>query len=412
MGSNTNGISKRPQVTTGEALDPIDFNAQSQWATARLSDLVLSSWMRTTLAMQDPVSNNGSAEGASMFAFTHGAAPVGNAFNLGWTCTEGPIWQPPAAPTSTIDGTNIRMPMYYLQQDEASGTFAAADPTNPRLDAVYLRITEVDGPLTTRFFVDALGFQSGQTISPDKRTKLEWLVVQGTPAAKPRIAAAPDATWSLWGVYHIPAAFAAPFTVANIFDYRVPLGLKRYQVSPLAMGITGAAWTYVAASNEFQSPGGSTVLWVTCPMHSGRVMSAELVYRDTHPDTYNLVVTGRNVGSVAGTTSSLPPGAANGQVNYGQASSDIQGWTLQGGLWVNAAGTVLTPLNAVSTAGYQLLPVWANGFGSTAADPARAGGPQNGYSNSDGEQRQVRVWMDSLGSGRTIVGAHFDIAGA
>jgi hypothetical protein len=229
----TNHIMKRPQVVVGEGVDPTDFNNLAAAATYQ-HELYLSSQMRRQLVhgeaptarVNNPADASDVAGGKpALYAVANGAAPRNGATACSYRCNPGLLYYVSASPV--VDGVNIVVPAYYVQKDEIAGSFANGDATHPRFDAVYVRLSVVDSALASRNFEDASGVKSGQNVVAYKETKLETLAVTGTPAVKPLIPAAPDATWALWGVWYTAQSQNTAHSLKQIFDYRVPIGLKR-----------------------------------------------------------------------------------------------------------------------------------------------------------------------------------------
>lgn len=406
MSSNTNGISKRSQVTLGEAVDPSDYNNFSAWERANINDLVLSAAMRMGAGDTFPGGGLGSSQCPPIFAIGHSGAPRnGRTTARTYGCNPGPIFQAPNSTAGIPDGNGAKVLSYYLQGGEINGQLAAGDATHPRWDCVYVRLSEVDGPLVTRNFEDATGVKSGQALPVDKRTKLDWTVVQGTPAAIPGIPGGPDASYSLWGAWFVPATFGASlFGLNNIYDFRVPIGFRRLQVDPGVMGFDVAHWSYQYDKREVTSSS-TTGLWAPCPVRSGRIMGYKINYRDfaASPGLQALVINGRGLGG-SPTGNKQPAGGPN-EPNNGQNFGDYEGWQMWGGVWIDPTdGHSYAPQSAVTSDGYTLLPLWANGYGSEAEEWFT-------LTNTTTEQRTVQVQYFPTASGDTICNVIFEVAG-
>ena len=405
MSSNTNGIVKRPQVMDGEAVDPTDFNNASAWQRANINDLILSAMMRLNAGYVSPLGGLGSGQRPPIFAIGHAGAPRnGGTLSHSYTSNGGPIFQAGNSSDPVIDGTTPRIMSYYLSPGEINGQFATPDPTNPRWDCVYVRLSEVDGPTTTRNFEDALGAKSSQAVVVDTRVKLEWVVVTGTPAAIPTLGGPPDPTYSLWGAWFTPAALPGLYGLNNIYDYRVPLGFQRHLVDPATMGFDPAHWSYQYDKREVTSSS-TTSLWAPCPVRSGRIMGMKINFRDfaASPGSKYLFINGRGLGITP--TANKQPAGAVGAPNNGQSTGDYANWQLWGGVWYDpTSGHSFGPQSAITSDGYTLLPLWANGYGSEAEEYAE-------LSNSTTEQLRVIAQYDPAASGDTIANVIWEIAG-
>lgn len=398
MSSSTNGINARPQVVDGEAVDPTDFNNMSAWSRAYLNDLVLGALARSQSRHVGP-----QGFGASPLLYSIGSSGAprnGASTSRSIGCNAGPLFFAPGG-TPTIDGRTPKVLLYYLTQNEITATLGAGDPTNPRFDAVYVRISEVDGPLTTRNFEDATGAKSSQSLVIDRRTKLEWTVVAGTPAAKPQIPAPPDATWAQWGVWWVPATFGASlFNFQHIYDYRIPMQSFTRHVIPYT-AMLGSSWTIAIANGYASSTAGtgfSNPLGAYLPRRSGRVMGFSFDYLPpVDAGSFSKLLIRQ---PLSGSIITYPPTFQPNFPNSGAPFGDIDNYTMAAGLWVDASSFV----DQNSATGYQLLPLWANGYGSEAEDPAGDGG-----SLQDTTQ-VVAFWCPNAAADK-IISCSFDVAG-
>jgi hypothetical protein len=400
MSSSTNGVVARPQVIDGEAVDPTDFNNLSAWSRAYINDLLLSTLMRRQFSAAGPQQFGGAA---MLYSLAGSGAPRnGTTLARSIGCNSGPLFYVPNG-TITVDGRTPQAKMYYLSTNEINAQFAAADPTNPRFDAIYVRISEVDGPTTSRNFEDATGAKSTQALIVDRRTKLEWTVVQGTPAAKPGIPGAPDASWAPWGVWFIPAAFASLFNNLMIFDYRTPMNAFTRHIVP-ASQMSGTSWTISGVSGYAQSTAGggfSNSLYAMLSRRSGRIMGCSMNYLAADAGSFMKIITRY---PSAGSILTYPPTFQPPGINAGAPFTDIDGYTLQGGYWVDVNG--FTDQNSIG--GYQLLPLWATGLGTDQEFPTGSN-PNDGGTLYD-TQLAGCVWCPNA-AGDKIIACSFDIAG-
>lgn len=406
MGTSQNGFMQRPYVIDGQGVDPTDFENLSARTRANLTDLILGSAMRLQMGRVGPsteVLNRydglSISPGAQIFSLdVAGGAPMRGATAVSYRCNPGPIFYVTGEPV--VDGVTPKVVAYYLQKDEISGSFAVGDATHSRFDAVYVRLTSVDGPQETRDFKDAAGVITSQPLVTTKRTKLEWLAVQGTPATAPQIPAAPDATWARWAVYYTRKNQNAAYTAKEVYDYRVPANLHRDIVIPGAGIFAIGGNAIINGSNSqvtFTATGAAGLAGAVCHRSVGRLMGFDFVY-------------GAYAGGVQRITSrglsgNAPPwyldiygGAVSGDPTM--PFNDIDGYTLQGGVWVGGDAVVHTTTDS----GLALLPIWTNGKGSIAADDFVD------YGGSYGTQYLACEFLPAT-TGETIYACHFDVAG-
>lgn len=350
---STNGLIFKPQVFDGEGIDPSDFNALSSQFHARLNDFILGSMASSAEVLGWAGGGTGYGDTSNLYAFNAGAAPRNRATNRSFGCNGGLLVQTPPNGFAW-DGLTPSIKTYMVTQNEISGSFATADPTNPRYDAVFVRITDTDGAAVTRDFKDAVGTITSQSFLTTKQSRLEFQIVAGTPAVKPLIPAAPDSSWAIWGAWWIPATFAAPFTISNIYDYRIPFGIKRYIKTPGEFDV-GAGWalSFVQAFQTAFTAGNN--LRAACPVKTGRIIRTGFTFLNG-PQSGGFSTVGIPTAS---------PASAVGEPNNGIPSTDMNNYELRKGLWYSTASGLP---NQQSASGYQLLPLWANGYGSEVED--------------------------------------------
>lgn len=399
MGTGQNGITKRPQVFDGEGVDPTDFNALSSYSRAYVNDLVLGALMRQKQRGVGPAGIGGYP---LLYSIGASGAPRNGATARSFGCNAGPLFFSPATPT--IDGSTPKVLCYYLNTNEINGTLAVGDATNDRFDAVYVRISTVNGPNATRDFQDATGAVTSQSLAVTSQNYLEWTVVAGTPAAKPLIPAAPDTTWALWGVWWVPKTFGASvFSLQNIWDYRIPMeSYRRHVLGVDAMaGFSGGSWSIFGASGYAQSgaAGGVTSALVAHNRNrSGRIMGFAMRYITANASSFlRPIVQNVQSGSVVAVEPSRTTGYPN---NLTMPTGDMDNYTMSGGIWYNASGFS----TSTSNSGYQLLPIWGNGYGSTAEDTASDGGSLQ-------DSSLFCLYWCPAAAGDQIYSASFDIAG-
>jgi hypothetical protein len=358
MSSSTNGVSHRPQVSLGEACDPTDFNAESAWSRAYINDLIINYMARVQASGLSAVSLVGLGTiGASVFSIGSSGAPRirPSAGNLAWGCNPGPLFFVPST-TAGVDGITPQVLCYHMSTDEMSGAFAAADPTNPRFDAVYVRVSEVDGPLVTRNFEDATGAKSGQNLVTERDTKLEWSVVQGTPSQHPLIGAAPDSTWTLWGVWFIPANYASPLVRVYMFDYRIPCSIRSYRIN--AGQLFDSSGSNTLHFSRYWTGGATT--FARAPTWYGRIMAVRWAVPNAAAggkNTTTAMTALNSFASVALNKNYIYAGTTNLAANM--TVTEMDGYVLARGLWIKNGTS-----NNVSPNGFQLLPLWSSGYGN------------------------------------------------
>jgi hypothetical protein len=427
-----NNVVRRPQFFDGQGIDPQDLNRAVSGARAFLTDLVVGPLLASFRNVVGPISSNPAsalttspASYPTLYAQGHAGAPRNRAGNRVVGCNPGILYY--VAPSLTIDGATPKVVPYYLTTDEIAATLAAGDASNPRFDAIFVRITDTDGPQETRDFKDATGVVSSQVFFTSKATTLEFTVVQGTPAAKPLMPTPPNSTWAFWGAWWVPKAFGAasfttvphPYGGSNVQDYRVPIGMKKHLLTVgdgLQAGGTNAHANAYYNTMTFTSTSGSPDMWANLPVRSGRIMA------------YGFTQSNVGGGTKAWLSAIVPSAAANFVVNsppwfmtiYGGRSTGdptiIQelDYTTQirGGNWYATDG--FTPVSTVN--GFQLLPLWANGFGSEAEDSTQIGGISSniaGGVTAYGVDAApvMRMYGMPTTVGEIVTGAVFDVAG-
>src|SRR5262245_11610207 len=136
-----NGIVSRLSFQDGEGLTYDDLNLLSTNSRVFSTDIVLGGIMRVkqNTIGPAPIDANG-----TLFCYGHGGAPRNRAGTHKLGCNAGALFY--CASASLPNGSTPRVIPYWLTADEISATLANGDASNPRFDAVYVRITEVDGP--------------------------------------------------------------------------------------------------------------------------------------------------------------------------------------------------------------------------------------------------------------------------
>jgi len=161
------------------------------------------------------------------FAIGAGGAVEADVTALRVVCGPGLIFRNVNSP----NGADAGFRPYYLTQSEIDATFAAADPTNPRLDLVVIKIDDVDGATVNHDFKDATtGLLSTQSMVPTRLLRIQQQVVTGTPAPTPSFPfGSIPAGYGVWGGARIRAGSTA-LDPADAIDFRFPLGAHIYDV--------------------------------------------------------------------------------------------------------------------------------------------------------------------------------------
>jgi hypothetical protein len=418
-------VVKRPVVVDGEGIDPTDFNRLSQWSRAYLNDIVIGAWLRTRSNQIGPDDDSNVWTRGNIYAIGHSGAPRNQISALMIGCNPGTIFYVPTGVGATPpDGMTPNVRAYRLQQNEIAYTLAVGDATHPRFDAVYVKVDEIDSVAESRNWQDAGGtLYATESLITGRETRLQTLKVQGTPSATPQVPAAPDSSWAPWGVWYVPKAWNAPLAYmtrggSNVFDYRIPCDRFARHVRDVHTMYPASSGTPTVTLNGYDGFAGFTDTtihaWVaaSCPVNAGRIMgfSWTPLAHDAGSVQRLLVRTGTTVSG-----GSAPAAAPWANSIYGGllpgdptiAANDIDGYSLIGGTWYNAAGTVVT----TTASGLALLPLWANGYGSTAEDVGQNGGQGLAHAGSAGDYSQIQaLWIPNAITDK-LVACGFDVAG-
>lgn len=215
-------------------------------------------------------------------------APYAHTTGLSIRNLGGPIAQQNVA---AIDGNDTKLAVYYLAAQELNTTFAAADVTNPRIDLVAIKIDDADDPMVLRHYEDAVTRAKTSALEVVTRgVRITKTVVPGTPAATPVEPAVP-AGFVKWASVRIPAnatdldnlaGFHQLATGVEIYDHRMPLGIRRIDVWGKDAFFDPATWDPSGIHRKFLhnlavgAAGPLTdALWVPtgCPIVTGRLLS-------------------------------------------------------------------------------------------------------------------------------------------
>jgi hypothetical protein len=192
----------------------------------------------------------------------------------------------------TITGDAPTFLIYRLASDELGTVFDVGDGTHPRIDAVFIKLDEVDGDPVTRDFEDATTHAlSSQTFNKQKQVRLTKLVVKGTPAASPT-APANQAGYARYGEVYIPAAWNAVIDPDNFRDSRQPIGFASV-LGHAHLTIPGATTIPLDAATALliAGAGGQTVYYpLTGPGYCyAKVLALRLLMQAAGAPTVKLV---------------------------------------------------------------------------------------------------------------------------
>lgn len=213
-------------TSDGEAVYAEDIAAISRYLRSQFFD--------TLRAAAIPDGSFSSLGQNYCYSWGTGGAPKVHATGLTLDNLGGPI----GFIIGAVDGSDPSFLSYYLEALELQTTFAAADPTNPRIDVVCIKLDEVDASTEARHFEDATTrAKSSVAQVPTRRIRCQKSVVQGTPGATPA-EPAPTAGYVRWAAVRIEAA-ATALVNTNVRDHRMPTGrgLVAYDV----MGVDAVA---------------------------------------------------------------------------------------------------------------------------------------------------------------------------
>ncbi len=205
-------------IADGQGLDWADMDNAGRWLRSQIFD-TMGAFARIAEADVDPPLTYA-------FCFGNSCAPYANATGLTLKNLAGPIAQ---KITAGVDGNDPHFVVYYAASDELNTTLAAADPTNPRIDLIAVKIEDALGAGVARHFEDAIsGAKTSQSLPPYRYVKITKTVVQGTPNATP-VEPTPPSGYVKWCAVLVPAT-ATNLLQANVRDHRMPVGLGAREV--------------------------------------------------------------------------------------------------------------------------------------------------------------------------------------
>lgn len=234
---------RKVKISDGEGAVSADINV--------LSDYVLAQAMDTLSGLCQVTDRDAAVNLGHCWAFGAQGAPFSAGSGLTMRNLQGVIAQALPPPS----GAEPSFWAYYLDADELETTLTPAHPTLSRIDLICIRLAnQVDSPTELRNFEDAVtGVKTSSLTVPSTRRQLQIQVVAGTPASTPTIPAVPLGYVPWAGALIDPAATNIPD--ANVWDYRMPIGFKVYDVlgKDAVYDLTAGHWTPALASPAIQS---------------------------------------------------------------------------------------------------------------------------------------------------------------
>lgn len=227
-------IWKHSKWVDGAGIEPGDLNNISNYLRSQTHDLFSALARSSEASMGFPT--------GSLFCVGNGGAPwflAANAMHVKFAA--GPIGQLITAGTPTGDVPAVNW--YWHEANELEQAIDAADPTNPRIDLVCVKIDTVDDATVVRNFKDAMsGAQTTENVVVRTLTRLQKQYVKGTAAGSPVEGAVPSGYVKLMAV-RVPAA-ATALSPDNFTDYRWPLGLHIIDVTAFAAACDATKWVW------------------------------------------------------------------------------------------------------------------------------------------------------------------------
>lgn len=209
-------IFKDQQFSDGEAIMAADLTNISRYLRAQMLGIVGGS------AIVHPSVDVGAPSTGVLFAARGNAAAPTFKTGLQIGNEYGVVFQQIGSGFGSDDANFCA---YAVDHDELLTTFGAADPTNPRVDLVAVKLDLIDGPSASRNFEDATTrAKSSITVYPSRVVRLTKQVVVGTPGPSPVEPATP-AGFVPWASAWIPAA-GTSLSTPYLRDWRVPLGVR------------------------------------------------------------------------------------------------------------------------------------------------------------------------------------------
>ncbi len=269
-------------IADGQGLDFSDMDSAGRWLRSQFLD--------TMGALAQVVETEVDPALTYCFCQGNGGAPTRETTPMQVGNLAGPIAQKIAA---GVDGNDANLVVYYLAANELLTTLAAADPTNPRIDLIAVKLENALGTNVSRHFEDAIsGVKTSQSTPPYRFPKLTKQVVTGTPGATPAEPSAP-AGYVKWCAVLVPAT-ATSLLEVNFRDHRAPIGLRGVELYADDLQYDPGHWTIAVATPSQEghiltadAETGVTPLYARPrgSLYTGRILRVDLVAAFTAAST-------------------------------------------------------------------------------------------------------------------------------
>lgn len=226
-------IIKEMQFNDGEGIDYADFNNLQKYLRSEMWDSVVGPIARVVESDVYPSTSH-------LYCMGNAGHPTYDGTGRDFGNAAGTIIQKVTAGVPTGD-TPLYLP-YHLATDEiftAVGALAANSSGSDRYDTIQVKIDAVEDGSESRDFKDATTLALSTT-TPNKKynTRLTASIKSGATEQ------APDAGYVKWAVIKVPNG-ATNLTRANIYDYRMPVGLHVVDVFGRDCRYTASEWTLI-----------------------------------------------------------------------------------------------------------------------------------------------------------------------
>lgn len=277
-------IHSRVFFNDGDPVDPADFNSMQTLRAIEQMDLMMG--MINAADGEDPEAEPGTLGGVGArrcyVPRVAGAMPY-NGGGLEVDTTQGWIYaKNPSGPTSP-SGTDPTLLAFYVPAQSAIATLSAADPANPRIDLIQVRLDLIEDTPSVRDFEDGVSREitDSPSLNRHRRVQATWSVKEGTPAANPTRPTA-DAGYVEWACVRLPAA-AANYGLEDLWDMRMPMRIEVQRVQPPQMG-GGDTWAQGTDNDDppprVKTANDTKALWAIphTGQMAGRIIGAGAAY--------------------------------------------------------------------------------------------------------------------------------------
>lgn len=159
----------------------------------------------------------------------------------GWVCMVNP--NGPSVP----DGDDPQMLAAFLDDNTSLFTLSTGDGSNPRIDLIQIKLTEIDDETQNRDFEDAVTrAKSTSTVDSKRRVQVDMSVKEGTPAANPS-PPSPDSGYAEWARVRVDTA-ATSIDKDDIMDMRIPMRIEAQRIHPYTFGRPGTPQWAISTS--------------------------------------------------------------------------------------------------------------------------------------------------------------------